>query len=75
MPHIHIDSIPGRDEANKKKIAEALLNALVEAAPVPKEYCYVTFGEVKREDWLEYDKNVISAKPEELYFYKGEAKK
>ena len=75
MPHIHVNAIPGRDEENKKKISEALLKALMESADVPAEYCYVTFGEVKREEWLQYDKDVISAKPEELYIYKGDAKK
>lgn len=75
MPHIHVNSIPGRSEENKKKIADALFKALMESAEVPPEACYVTFGEVERKDWLEYDKNTISAKPEELFIYKGDAKK
>ena len=75
MPHIHVKAIEGRSEEEKMRIAKALTAALMESANVPKEACYVTFDDIERKNWLEYDKENISKNPDVLFIYKGDATK
>ncbi len=76
MPHIHVSSLPGRSVEEKKKIADALMKALMASGNnITQDMCYVTIGEVERKNWLEYDRLNISQNQDNLYIYKGDAKK
>lgn len=52
MPHIVIKMKPGRSDALKAEIAQALAQALVTSAGVPETAVSVAIEEVPSDDWM-----------------------
>ena len=51
MPVIKIEWLAGRTPQQKAKLADAITQAFMEAAQVPKEQVWIVFEDVKRSDW------------------------
>ena len=51
MPIITVEWLEGRGPEHKGALSEALTQAVVEIARVPKEQVWVVFRDVKRSDW------------------------
>ncbi|MGM9618627.1 MAG: 4-oxalocrotonate tautomerase family protein [Oscillospiraceae bacterium] len=51
MPHIAVMMYPGRDEATKKKLAEALQKAAMEAMNMPASALSVSVEDVAKEQF------------------------
>lgn len=49
MPHISVMMYPGRDEATKKKLAEALQQAAMDAMGMPASALSVSVEDVEKE--------------------------
>lgn len=49
MPHISVMMYPGRDEATKKKLAEALQKAAMEAMNMPASALSVSVEDIEKE--------------------------
>ena len=63
MPHISIKMYPGRDEATKKRLAQAILETASKELERGTEHFSVSIEDVPQENWKEavYDK-VVSDK-------------
>jgi phenylpyruvate tautomerase PptA (4-oxalocrotonate tautomerase family) len=51
MPFIHVRAYSGRDEATKKKAAQAIMKAASEAMGTPETAFTVAFEDVEKEAW------------------------
>lgn len=51
MPIIRVEMFKGRNRDEKRKLAEALTNAMVEATGARKEAVWVVLQDVEKEDW------------------------
>ena len=51
MPMLSVEWLEGRTPQQKAQLAEALTNAFVEIARVPKDQVWIVFRDVKRSDW------------------------
>ncbi len=68
MPHVIVKMYPGRDEAQKARIAAAITEALIATADCAETAVSVAIEDVAKEDWVEaVYKPEIAAKPENLY--------
>ncbi|MBP5402583.1 MAG: tautomerase family protein [Treponema sp.] len=58
MPHIAIKMYPGRDEATKKRLADAILETASRELARGKEHFSVSIEDVPQDEWKEkvYDK-------------------
>lgn len=58
MPHIAIKMYPGRDEATKKRLADAILETASKELARGKEHFSVSIEDVPQDEWKEkvYDK-------------------
>ncbi len=58
MPHITIQLYPGRDEATKKRLADAILEAASKELAREKSHFSVSIVDVPKDEWKEtvYDK-------------------
>ncbi|MCH5295348.1 MAG: tautomerase family protein [Treponema sp.] len=58
MPHITIQMYSGRDEATKKRLADAVLEAASKELERGKEHFSVSIEDVPQEEWKDkvYDK-------------------
>ncbi len=58
MPHITVQMYPGRSDALKKELAEALLDAASKALQREKEHFSVSVEDVPQDEWKAkvYDK-------------------
>ena len=63
MPHITIQMYPGRDDATKKKLADAILETASKTLERGKEHFSVSIVDVPQDEWKDkvYDK-VLSDK-------------
>ena len=63
MPHITILMYPGRDDATKKRLADAILETASKELAREKEHFSVSIVDVSQDEWKEkvYDK-VLSDK-------------
>jgi 4-oxalocrotonate tautomerase len=52
MPYVAVEIIEGRTEEQKKKVAKAITDALVEHMDTSAEHVYVVFRVVAATDWL-----------------------
>jgi 4-oxalocrotonate tautomerase len=52
MPYVAVEIIEGRTEEQKKKVAKAITDALVEHMDTSAEHVYVVFRDVAATDWL-----------------------
>lgn len=53
MPVVHVMLWEGRDQEQKKLVAQKMTDCLVEVAKVPRDSVVVTFQDFKRSDWAE----------------------
>ncbi len=51
MPMVTVDWLEGRTPQQKSQLAEALTNAFIEIAKVPREQVWIVFKDTKRSDW------------------------
>jgi len=51
MPLVRIEMLEGRTIKQKEALVEAITDALVEIAEVPKEHIWVILGEFKKDNW------------------------
>ena len=51
MPVIKIEWLAGRTPQQKAKLADAITQAFMAAAQVPKEQVWIVFEDVQRSDW------------------------
>ena len=58
MPHITIQMYPGRDDATKQKLAEAVLETAAKELDRGKEHFSVSIVDVPQDEWKEkvYDR-------------------
>ncbi len=63
MPHITIQMYPGRDDATKKKLADAILETASKTLERGKEHFSVSIVDIPQDEWKDkvYDK-VLSDK-------------
>ncbi|MCB0575017.1 MAG: tautomerase family protein [Saprospiraceae bacterium] len=68
MPHIIVKLWPGKSESQKKKLAEALVNAAQSVIGYGEESFSVAIEEVEAKDWAEkvYRPDIV-AQQEKLY--------
>ncbi len=67
MPHIGIKMLEGRTEEQKKRVAEAVKNALAEALNMGDHYITVSIEDFDAEQWQEVFKSEITDKPDKVY--------
>jgi 4-oxalocrotonate tautomerase len=53
MPHVIIKMYPGRSAEQKKELAKAITNSVVEIAKTSEEHVSIDIQEIKPEDWAE----------------------
>ena len=53
MPHITIQMYPGRDEATKKRLADAILETASKELAREKEHFSVSIVDVPQDEWKE----------------------
>ena len=53
MPHVIIKMYPGRTEEQKKRLAEAITQSVVDIAGTSEEHVSIDIQEIKPEDWAE----------------------
>ncbi len=51
MPMVTVDWLEGRTPQQKSQLAEALTEAFVEIAKIPREQVWIVFKGAKRSDW------------------------
>ena len=51
MPMVTVDWLEGRTPQQKSQLAEALTEAFVEIAKIPREQVWIVFKDAKRSDW------------------------
>ncbi|MBQ9382609.1 MAG: tautomerase family protein [Ruminiclostridium sp.] len=68
MPHIGIKMLAGRSEEQKKKAAEAVKNALVEALGMGSDhYVTCTIEDFDANEWQTVFKQEVTDKPDKVY--------
>jgi 4-oxalocrotonate tautomerase len=53
MPVIHIEMWPGRTHAQKKQLAKAITDAMVDIAKTTPEATIVIFDDVPKDSWAQ----------------------
>ena len=51
MPIIRVEMFTGRDRDQKRKMVEALTNAMIETTGAKREAVWVVIQDVDKEDW------------------------
>ncbi len=51
MPIIRVEMFAGRTREQKRKLVEALTDAMVDATGAKREACWVVITDVEKEDW------------------------
>jgi 4-oxalocrotonate tautomerase len=51
MPIIRVEMFKGRDREQKRKMVEALTNAMIETTGAKREAVWVVIQDVDKEDW------------------------
>ncbi len=51
MPIIRVEMFKGRDREQKRKMVEALTNAMIETTGAKREAVWVVVSDVEKEDW------------------------
>lgn len=72
MPHVIVKVYPGRDEASKKKLAEAVAEQVAAAAPCDPTAVSVAIEEVAPDQWADrvYKPDILD-KSDEIYVQPG----
>ena len=65
MPHITIDMFAGRDDATKKRVADAIVETMMSELGCAKDHLSVAIHDVKPEAWN--DEIGTKVNKEELY--------
>ena len=68
MPHVIVKLWPGKPEAQKRRLAERIAQAVMEVLDYGEESVSVAMEEVEARDWAErvYKPDIVN-KPEQLY--------
>jgi 4-oxalocrotonate tautomerase len=68
MPHVIVKLWPGKSEAQKKRLAERITEAVAEVLHYGDESVSVAFEEISARDWKEkvYKPDILN-QPERLY--------
>ena len=66
MPIVTVEWLEGRAHQQKRQLAEAMTQAFVEIAHVPKEQMWIVFRDVSRADWAIGGKLLGEKAPREL---------
>ncbi|HEX7511489.1 MAG TPA: 4-oxalocrotonate tautomerase family protein [Chitinivibrionales bacterium] len=75
MPHIIVKLYPGRTEEQKKKLADKITQAVIEAVNVPDDSISIGIEEIPKEQWDEAVKKPdIIAKQKTLYKHSQSSK-
>jgi len=75
MPHVIVKLYPGRTEEQKKKLAEKITQAVIEAVNVPDDSISIGIEEIPKEQWDETVKKPdIIAKQKTLYKHSKSSK-
>jgi 4-oxalocrotonate tautomerase len=53
MPVIHVEMWPGRTQAQKKQLAKAITDAMVDITKTTPEATIVIFEDVPKENWAQ----------------------
>ena len=53
MPVIHVEMWPGRTQAQKKQLAKAITDAMVDITKTTPEATIVIFQDVPKENWAQ----------------------
>lgn len=53
MPVIHVEMWPGRTQAQKKELAKAITDAMVNIAKTTPEATIVIFDDVPKDNWAQ----------------------
>jgi 4-oxalocrotonate tautomerase len=67
MPHVIVKMYPGRSEEQKRKLADMITAALIEAAGAKESSVSIAIDEVDPAGWPEYFKNEIIKNEDRLY--------
>ncbi|NCA67236.1 MAG: 4-oxalocrotonate tautomerase [Clostridia bacterium] len=67
MPHIAVKMLKGRTEEQKKKIAVALTNALIESLSVPRAYISLSIEDYTAEEWQDVFAQEVDNKGASIY--------
>lgn len=68
MPHVIVKLYPGKSDAQKTAIAEAVAQAVIDSAGAREAAVSVAIEDVDQSDWVEtVYKPEIAARPETLY--------
>lgn len=53
MPIVRVEMWPGRTQQQKREMAKAITDAVVNIGKAPAEDTFVIFADVPREDWAQ----------------------
>ena len=67
MPHISVKMLEGRTEEQKKKVAEAVKNAAMEALNIGDSHITVSVEDYDRRQWQDVFKEEVTDKGEKVY--------
>jgi 4-oxalocrotonate tautomerase len=68
MPHVIVKLRPGKSEAQKARLADAIAKNVMDVLDCGEESVSVAFEEVRSQDWaVQVYKPDIVGKPEQLY--------
>lgn len=51
MPVVTVEWLEGRSHEQKQRLSDALTQAFIDVAHVPKDQVWIVFRDVKRSDW------------------------
>jgi len=75
MPHVIVKLYPGRTEEQKKKLAEKITLAVIDAVNVPEDSISIGIEEIPKEQWDEAVKKPdIIAKQKTIYRHSKSSK-
>lgn len=67
MPHVMLHLAAGRSDAEKRRLADALADAVTAAIGSPAESISVAIEDVPMEDWPQFHRREIAARPALLF--------
>ena len=67
MPHISVKMLSGRTEEQKKKVAEAVKDAAMEALGIGDTYVTVSVEDYNNKQWQDVFKEEVTDKGEKVY--------
>ena len=72
MPHISVKMLEGRSEAQKKKLAAALVQTLTKELHCSEHYVTCTVEDFDAREWQDVFKSEVADKPANIVYKKAE---